>query len=94
MPEDVSVVGFDGIALSEFSYPPLTTVRQDFHRIGHELVRLVLSRRSGHDGVRSARHDRVVVPTELIVRATTAPPPRADGGRARGRFVHDEGEPR
>ena len=73
VPEDVSVVGFDAIALSEYAYPPLTTVRQNFDQIGHALVRLVLSQIRSTGAM--ARHDRVVVPTELIVRATTAPPP-------------------
>ncbi|MCV2393222.1 LacI family DNA-binding transcriptional regulator [Actinotalea sp. M2MS4P-6] len=71
VPEDVSVVGFDAIGLSGYSYPPLTTVRQDFTQMGRELVRLVL------DQVRSgarAGHERVLVPTELVVRGTTAPP--------------------
>lgn len=70
VPEDVSIVGFDGIALSEFSSPPLTTVRQDFHRMGYELVRLVLEQ------IRTTAtipRDRVLIPTELVVRGTTAP---------------------
>ncbi|MCB0913532.1 MAG: LacI family DNA-binding transcriptional regulator [Propionibacteriaceae bacterium] len=72
VPDDVSVVGFDGIALSEFASTPLTTVKQDFHRIGHELVGLVLEQMRS----RGARPEqRVIVPTELIVRGTTAPPP-------------------
>jgi DNA-binding LacI/PurR family transcriptional regulator len=72
VPQDVSVVGFDGIALSEFSSPPLTTVRQDFDRIGVELVHLVLGQvRHGTEAV----HDRVLIPTDLVVRASTAPPP-------------------
>jgi DNA-binding LacI/PurR family transcriptional regulator len=72
VPQDVSVVGFDAIALSEFSSPPLTTVRQDFNQIGIELVRLVLGQvRHGSEAVR----DRVLVPTDLVVRGSTAPPP-------------------
>ncbi|HWS58655.1 MAG TPA: LacI family DNA-binding transcriptional regulator [Actinotalea sp.] len=72
VPQDISVVGFDGITLSEFSPPPLTTVRQDFDQIGVELVRLVLGQvRHGTEVVR----DRVLVPTDLVVRASTAPPP-------------------
>ena len=70
VPEDVSIVGFDGIALSEFSSPPLTTVRQDFRRMGYELVRLVLEQ------IRTTAtipRDRVLIPTELVVRGTTAP---------------------
>ncbi|MCA0252043.1 MAG: LacI family transcriptional regulator [Actinobacteria bacterium] len=72
VPEDVSVVGFDGIELSEFATPPLTTVRQDFHRIGRELVRLVMLQLQSQAAV---SRDRVVLPTELVVRGTTAPPP-------------------
>ncbi|WP_262486105.1 LacI family DNA-binding transcriptional regulator [Changpingibacter yushuensis] len=71
VPEDVSVVGFDGIDLSEFASPPLTTVRQDFDRIGRELFTLVHSQIS--TGV-TAERQRVVVPTELLVRGSTAPP--------------------
>ena len=71
VPEDVSVVGFDGIALSEFSSPPLTTVKQDFQRVGHELVRLVLEQIRSKV---SLPRDRVLIPTELIVRGTTAHP--------------------
>lgn len=74
VPEDVSVVGFDAIALSEFSYPPLTTVRHDFQRIGRELVKLVVAQIRSR-GVSAARHDRVIVPTELLIRGTTGPPP-------------------
>ena len=72
VPEDVSVVGFDGIDLSEFSYPPLTTVRQDFRRIGEELVRLVMEQIQSRV-VRAPTH--VVLPTQLLIRGTTAPPP-------------------
>jgi DNA-binding LacI/PurR family transcriptional regulator len=73
VPQDVSVVGFDGIALSEYSFPPLTTVKQDFHRIGSELVRLVLEQLRSKAAPVSGR---VLIPTELIIRGTTAPPPR------------------
>ena len=42
VPRDVSVVGIDGIALGEFLHPPLTTVRQDFERLGRELVSVIV----------------------------------------------------
>ena len=73
VPQDVSVVGFDDIALSGYSSPPLTTVRQDFHQIGRELVRLVLAQLGTEKVPRSGP---VLIPTELIVRETTAPPGR------------------
>lgn len=34
IPEDLSVIGFDDIELSEFMVPPLTTVRQPIYEIG------------------------------------------------------------
>ena len=73
VPAEVSVVGFDDIGLSGFASPPLTTVKQDFRRIGHELVRLVVEQLRAQAVV---PRDRVMVPTRLIVRATTAPPAR------------------
>ncbi|MCI1674751.1 MAG: LacI family transcriptional regulator [Ancrocorticia sp.] len=71
VPADVSVVGFDGIDLSEYASPPLTTVRQDFDQIGRELLQLLLEQIKGTHATR----ERVVVPTELIVRGSTAAPP-------------------
>lgn len=73
VPGDVSVVGFDGIALSGYTYPPLTTVRQDFSRLGHELVNQLVSQIKGTSGNR-AHH--LVIPTELTVRGSTAAPRR------------------
>ena len=73
VPEDVSVVGFDDLNVSAFLPTPLTTVRQDFHRIGEELVRLVVEQ------IRSTTRlsqPRVIIPTELVVRGTTAAPSR------------------
>ncbi|WP_050758135.1 LacI family DNA-binding transcriptional regulator [Xylanimonas cellulosilytica] len=71
VPDDVSVVGFDGIRIGEYTWPPLTTVRQDFHTIGRELVRLVLEQFRTRTRLGT---ERVVIPTELVVRGTTAPP--------------------
>ena len=70
VPRDVSVVGFDGLAVGEYSFPPLTTVRQDFKRHGREMVSLVLEQADG--AVLDNRS--VIIPTELLVRGSTAPP--------------------
>ena len=71
VPQDVSVVGFDGIELSEFSFPPLTTVNQDFYAAGVEMVNLIDRQLKGE-----TENLHLTIPTELIVRATTAPPQR------------------
>ncbi|MGO3153477.1 MAG: LacI family DNA-binding transcriptional regulator [Galactobacter sp.] len=70
VPHDVSVVGFDGLPLAEYLWPGLTTVKQDFPRIGRELVGLVMDQMDG----RSPGEERLLVPTELVVRGSTAPP--------------------
>nr|PKY82536.1 LacI family transcriptional regulator [Actinomyces naeslundii] len=71
VPTDVSVVGFDGLDVGEYSFPPLTTVRQDFRRHGREMVSLVLEQAGSGtlDGSRS-----IIIPTEFLVRGSTAPP--------------------
>jgi DNA-binding LacI/PurR family transcriptional regulator len=71
VPEDISVVGFDDIPLADFLWPPLTTVQQDFHLIGRQLMDLLL--RQIRHGAELTDH-RIVVPTRLMVRESTAPP--------------------
>lgn len=42
VPEDISVVGFDGIELGQFAVPRLTTVRQDAQRLAERSVDLLV----------------------------------------------------
>lgn len=44
VPEDLSVVGFDGIVSGQFSIPRLTTLRQDTARLAELAVESLLSR--------------------------------------------------
>jgi DNA-binding LacI/PurR family transcriptional regulator len=77
IPEDVSIVGFDDVPEAEHLFIPLTTVRQDFEATGRRAVAELLAR-LGPDGVGgSAPKDGVVIPVELVVRASSGPPPRA-----------------
>ncbi|WUU18364.1 LacI family DNA-binding transcriptional regulator [Streptomyces sp. NBC_00663] len=73
VPEDVSVIGFDDIAEASSFQPPLTTVHQDFAEVGRLCVQAVL-RKMRHD---ATPHGTTLVPTRLMVRASTAAP-RAD----------------
>jgi DNA-binding LacI/PurR family transcriptional regulator len=68
VPEDVSVVGFDDTPESGYFLPPLTTIRQDFSEVGRRSVQQLLALA---DGAQAERH--VIVPAELVVRASTAP---------------------
>ncbi|MER6236624.1 LacI family DNA-binding transcriptional regulator [Streptomyces clavifer] len=73
VPEDVSVVGFDDIADSGSFVPPLTTVHQDFAEVGRLCVDGVLRQIRNE----TAERGTTLVPTRLVVRASTAPPPSA-----------------
>lgn len=42
VPEDMSVVGFDGLEISEYMVPPLTTVHQPIFDIGYEAARYLV----------------------------------------------------
>ncbi len=68
VPDDLSIVSVDDIALAAYCFPPLTTVRQDFYRCGATAVALLLE---GADAGAGAP----VVPATLSVRGSTAPPP-------------------
>jgi len=70
VPEDVSVVGFDDLFLSEAFHPPLTTVSQPRMEIGRQAMRLLLDRIAGEP----APPRPVEMETVLRVRGTTAPP--------------------
>ena len=68
VPEDVSVVGFDDTPESAYFIPPLTTVRQDFQRVGRAAVQLLLDQLA--TGARS--RDRVLINPELICRKSSS----------------------
>jgi DNA-binding LacI/PurR family transcriptional regulator len=72
VPEQVSVVGFDDILDAASYQPPLTTVHQDFAAVGHRCVQALLQQI--HDEPTEPGTD--LVPTHLVVRASTAPPAR------------------
>lgn len=42
--KDISVAGYDGIAMGQMIHPRLTTYRQDTERVGHEAARLLIRR--------------------------------------------------
>ncbi|GGV57391.1 transcriptional regulator [Streptomyces massasporeus] len=81
VPEDVSVMGFDDIPVAAHVTPPLTTMRQPFDTVAREgLKRLVHSIKNPDAPALPAGEP----PVDLVVRASTAPPPtRKTPGRGR-----------
>ena len=77
VPDDVSVIGFDDNPIARRMQPALTTVRQDAQGKGRAAAAALISAIT-NPGARPARRGRhVVLPTELIIRDSTAPPPTA-----------------
>ncbi|MFG2470329.1 LacI family DNA-binding transcriptional regulator [Streptomyces canus] len=72
VPEDVSVVGFDGNPVFAYVTPPLTTVRQPFEAASSEGIRLLLHAIERPGTELPPANDP---PVELVVRGSTAPPP-------------------
>jgi LacI family transcriptional regulator len=69
IPTDVSVVGFDGLALAARFNPVLTTVHQPIDDMGN--IAIDLAEKKAADG----SVDHVVLTPKLLVRASTAGPP-------------------
>ena len=66
VPGEVAVVGFDDLDLARLTNPPLTTVRFDPEALGAAAFELLHARLQGR------RPKNLVLPSELIIRASTA----------------------
>jgi LacI family transcriptional regulator len=73
VPTDMSVIGFDDAPLAEMISPALTTMRQPLQDMAHTAVSMLLSRVTSGDGGAPARK---VLSTSLVIRDSTAPPPK------------------
>lgn len=70
VPEDFSLTGFDDLSLLQQFSVSMTTVRQDPYGLGAKAAEMIYDRATG----RTLAFERCVLPVDLIVRATTAPP--------------------
>jgi LacI family transcriptional regulator len=78
VPDDLSVTGFDNVATAAFYNPPLTTVAQSFEEMGSRAVKLLLQMVAlPEDTALQSDPDDNILPVQLIVRNSTAPPRRA-----------------
>jgi len=72
VPGQVSVIGFDDIPEAAHFSPPLTTMHQDFAQLGRDAMEVMLAVLTDE----LAPNPLLRVP-QLVVRASTAPPPGA-----------------
>jgi LacI family transcriptional regulator len=72
IPRDLSIVGLDDYEKASLSSPTLTTVRQPFHEIGKQAVQLLETMIKN----RSSKPQHLLIKPELIIRDSTARPPK------------------
>lgn len=75
VPDDMSVVGFDGIPQAAFVHPPLTTVSQPLAKMGRVATQMLLDLMNDPE---KPVH-RIELPTELIIRESCRPLSSAGG---------------
>jgi DNA-binding LacI/PurR family transcriptional regulator len=67
VPEDISVIGYDDIPTSAIFVPPLTTINNQAPLLGQASAQLLFALLDGMEA------QSVVLPTQLVTRASTAP---------------------
>jgi LacI family transcriptional regulator len=71
VPDQISVVGFDNIASTQYTNPQLTTIDVPMHDLGAMGVRQLLSALDPETAIAPIH----LLPYNLIVRTSSAPPP-------------------
>jgi DNA-binding LacI/PurR family transcriptional regulator len=77
VPEDISVIGFDDIAMAAHTNPPLTTVSQPKYRMGRLAMQLM---RRMIQGQPPPGEGYTLMESPLIVRESTGPAPAGSDG--------------
>src|SRR5664279_334041 len=65
VPDDIALAGFDDVDEARLAIPQLTTVRQPFHILGQEAVRIALAQIQG-----KLVANETYVPTQVVFRAS------------------------
>jgi LacI family transcriptional regulator, galactose operon repressor len=73
VPREISVIGYDNVAMAAWARFDLTTVEQDVEALASSGAQLLVDRMAGDDSAPR----RVVTRPELVVRSTDRPPPGA-----------------
>ncbi|WP_196590775.1 LacI family DNA-binding transcriptional regulator [Pectinatus frisingensis] len=69
VPQEVKLVGFDAISVSEYCYPAITTIFQDTKVLAEKAAELLYDLMRNHN--KSNRPKHIIIPVSLIKRATT-----------------------
>ena len=68
IPDDVAVIGFDDSVIARAARPPMSSIKQPIEGLGRESVKLLAELMAGP----ATEPKRVILPTELVIRESTA----------------------
>lgn len=69
VPEEISVIGFDDLPFSQYTHPPLTTIRQPIYQKGQQAANLLINQIQNKNTQTTHKN----LKTELIVRESCGP---------------------
>ncbi|MBN1267050.1 MAG: LacI family DNA-binding transcriptional regulator [Anaerolineales bacterium] len=75
IPEDFSLLGLDNIPLASQITPGLSTIALPIHQIGRQAMETLLAMINNQPPTTTDPSEPALIPTELILRESTAPPP-------------------
>ena len=73
VPDDIALASFDDMPFAAHTEPPLTTVRQPIHRMGAIAAETLIDVIEHRD----SPPRRIILPTEMVIRASSGSGPRA-----------------
>ncbi len=68
IPEDIAVLGIDNIPLSEYYFPPLTTIDQSVDKMAKEAIRILVQHLKNP---KEKKTERIMLPPKFIARKST-----------------------
>lgn len=75
VPQELAIVGFDGLPETAYYWPPLTTVYQNQRELGRTAVRELSSAvEATHQGEEAVKPKAILLRPELIVRESSIAP--------------------
>lgn len=78
VPEEVKVVGFDDTMIARFSYPSITTIRQNSDKKARKTANM-LYRLMKNENITERE---IIIAVELIARESTSAIKKAQGGKS------------
>jgi DNA-binding LacI/PurR family transcriptional regulator len=69
VPNDISILGFDGFKISNFTIPRLTTIEQDFYSLGINAINILFDMIEN----KIVSKEIIKIPPKLIIRESTKP---------------------